>query len=180
MARALGVLTAALAAGVLLPDAAAADLYRCQRGDGSAVYTDNPGSCPNAQTHTPSGALQRVESAPSSRPAGRAPGPDRAVLEQHAAADTARAWRQKKLRKEEELRAVDQQRQDLQEYVTWCNRGGDLVQRDASGLKRKVSCDSVRDELESLEAQRSELQAYLEEGLEEECRRAGCLPGWIR
>ena len=26
----------------------------------------------------------------------------------------------------------------------------------------------------------AELDAYLEQGLAEECRRAGCLPGWIR
>jgi hypothetical protein len=178
MARALGVLMAGLAAGVLLPDTGTAGLYRCSRPDGSVVYTDNPGSCPNAQSHESSGAVQRIQEAPPSSAAAGAP--DQAALRQQAEADAARAWRQKKLRNEEELRALDRQRERLLEYVTWCNRGGELIQRDASGLKRKVSCGSVRGELEALEARRAEVQAYLAEGLEEECRRAGCLPGWIR
>ena len=180
MARALGVLTAVLAAGVVLPGAAAAGLYRCPRPDGSVVYTDNPGSCPNAQSHEPSGAVQRIQGAPPSRAAARAPAPDQAALQQQAEADNARAWRQKKLQSEQELRGLDQQRENLLQYVTWCNRGGELIQRDASGLNRKVSCGSVRGELEAVDARRAELRAYLDEGLEEECRRAGCLPGWIR
>jgi hypothetical protein len=38
----------------------------------------------------------------------------------------------------------------------------------------------VRRDYASLEKQQEETRAYLDEGLEEECRRAGCLPGWIR
>ncbi len=177
-----GVIAAAtaLAAATLLPLAAAAELYRCPGPDGSTVYTDNPNACPDAVAHKPSGALQRIPHAPPPRAAAPAPTTARAAMEQQAEADTARVWREKKQRHQEELRGLDRQREHLREYVTWCNRGGELITRDTSGLNRQVSCGSVRDELEAVEARRAELQAYLDEGLEEECRLAGCLPGWIR
>ncbi len=171
---------AALAAAALLPLAAAAELYRCPGPDGSTVYTDNPNACPNAVAHTLSGALQRIQNAPSSRAAPPAPTPSRSAMEQQAEADTARVWREKKQLHQEELRDLDRQREHLLEYVTWCNRGGELITRDAAGLNRKVSCGSVRGELDAVETRRAEVQAYLDEGLEEECRLAGCLPGWIR
>jgi hypothetical protein len=180
MASARGVFTAALVAAFLGPGTAAADLYRCPGPDGSTVFTDNPNACSHAVTHEPSGALQRVPGTTPSRAGAAAPAPDRAELAREAEADTVRAWREKKRRSEEELRGLDAQREQLLEYVTWCNRGGELIRRDASGLNRKVSCGRVRDELEALESRRAEVQAYLDEGLEEECRRAGCLPGWIR
>jgi hypothetical protein len=33
---------------------------------------------------------------------------------------------------------------------------------------------------ERLEGEQSAAEEYLREGLEDECRQAGCLPGWLR
>ena len=80
----------------------------------------------------------------------------------------------------EQIGILEKRKERLRRYVTWCNRGGELVGRDDAGLKHNVSCSGVRRELESLQADLASARAYLEDGLEEECRRAGCLPGWIR
>jgi hypothetical protein len=169
-----------LAAALYPADGLRADLYRCPGADGGTVFTDNPGACPGAREHQPSAVIQKVPSAPPARAARRPATAGRAAMQQQAEADRARAWRQKKTQKEQELRALTSRRDDLLEYVSWCNRGGELIRRDPSGLNRKVSCGQVRGELGSLETQMATVQAYLDEGLEEECRRAGCLPGWIR
>ena len=39
-----------------------AGLYRCQRADGSVVYTDRQATCPGARPHEPRGEVQSVES----------------------------------------------------------------------------------------------------------------------
>ena len=170
-----------LIAALFAPDASRADLYRCPKPGGGAVFTDNPNACPGARQHQPSAVVQKIPTAvPSARAASRAPAPGRAALRRQAEADMARAWRQKKTEKERELRHLDSRRDKLLEAVTWCNRGGELLQRDASGLNRKVSCKGVRGDLAALETRMASIQSYLDEGLEEECRRAGCLPGWIR
>jgi len=41
-------------------------------------------------------------------------------------------------------------------------------------------CDVLRENAWALHRQEVALEGYLEEGLREECRRAGCLPGWVR
>jgi hypothetical protein len=43
-----------------------------------------------------------------------------------------------------------------------------------------VSCEELEAEQQAVRSDEKRLEAYLDEGLEEECRRAGCLPGWIR
>ena len=167
--------------GVLIvADAPRADLYRCPAPDGGSVFTDNPNACPGARAHQPTAVIQKIPTAPPPRAASRAPAPNRAAMQQQAEADMARAWRQKKTQKEQALRAISSRRDHLLEAVTWCNRGGELLRRDASGLNRKVSCKRVRGDLAALETEVASVKAYLDEGLEEECRRAGCLPGWIR
>ena len=55
-----------------------------------------------------------------------------------------------------------------------------LILTDDAGIRQNVPCDDLRRELAELERERAELRAYLEGGLAEECRRAGCLPGWLR
>lgn len=157
-----------------------ADLYRCEGADGRVTYTDNAAACPQARKHETTGAVQTVPSAPPpvARPASRAAQQGSLTREAEAAAEES--WRSRKMQAQEQLEAVEQRRERLREAVGWCNRGGELWKKDEAGIKHGVSCDAVRREFEAIEPRIAELRAYLDGGLEEECRRAGCLPGWIR
>ena len=61
-----------------------------------------------------------------------------------------------------------------------CNRGHALYVEDETGIRRSYKCRDVDNEYEQAKARLAGLRLYLDDGLEEECRRAGCLPGWIR
>lgn len=157
---------------------ASAGFYRCQRADGSVVFTDSQATCPGASEHEPAAAVQSLGSssgptrwAPASLPPAHAPELD-AQREAH--------WRQKKLEAERDLAQVSDRIRELEPFVTICNRGGYLYKTQDNGLKHKVSCDRVRDDFASLERESLELREYLDHGLGEECRTAGCLPGWLR
>jgi hypothetical protein len=167
---------AVLALVAALAPAARAEMYRCEGPDGAPLYTSDASQCPGARAHEPRGAVQTHESRPAAAPrppAARAPG---------LADDEARAavWRGKRAKAVAELERVSDLRQRSERAVGWCNRGGDLYVEEDTGLRRGVSCDSVRREQEELERAEAELKSYLGGGLEEECRRAGCLPGWVR
>lgn len=79
-----------------------------------------------------------------------------------------------------ELEAIERRQASLERSVKHCNRGGELFTTLENGLKRGVSCDAVRSTVAKLDGRREELRAYLDGGLREECRKAGCRPGWIR
>jgi hypothetical protein len=66
------------------------------------------------------------------------------------------------------------------EVVGWCNRGHEVWATDRDGLRRGVDCNEVKRDEQKLRTLTEGIENYLAEGLEEECRRAGCLPGWIR
>jgi len=78
------------------------------------------------------------------------------------------------------LQDIERNFDELEEIVTWCNRGGELVIEDRVGVRDDYSCDEARESHERASARRKELKRYLSGGLEDECRRAGCLPGWVR
>lgn len=176
LARGRWIAVAVVAAALLAPQPAPAELYRCVGAGGRVSFTDNPGSCPTAKPHQPPDVIQKGP--PPAPPA--APAASRAVLRDQAEQDHARTWREKKRHMERELAMLQARRDDIQEYAVWCKRGGDIYRKDAAGLKQKVSCGSVHAEVDRLEKGIAAARAYLEEGLAEECRRAGCLPGWIR
>ena len=90
-------------------------------------------------------------------------------------------WRDKKRGAERTLADARARAEYLDRAVTFCKRGNYLyTEDDATGLRQDVKCDDVVEEAQHLDAQVKELEQYLAEGLEEECRRAGCLPGWLR
>ena len=67
------------------------------------------------------------------------------------------------------------------QIVKWCNRGASMHTRDVNGKPiREYDCDEARAEYEKIQKRLAQLDTYLDTGLAEECRRAGCLPGWIR
>jgi hypothetical protein len=82
--------------------------------------------------------------------------------------------------KQEELRQVAAEHAALRGYVTFCNDGHTVFTRDAAGVKERIPCSQLHARLTALDSQAAELRNYLEHELPEECRRAGCLPGWIR
>jgi hypothetical protein len=174
--RAGGLLTIALVAS----GAARAELLRCTGPDGKTIYTDDKSVCPEAEPFEPAAVLHGTErqapvepSQRRKRVASRESAPD-------ADAGQAEHWRGLRSAKQEELRQIAAERAELKGYVAWCNRGGSVVTRDQAGIKQKVRCDQLRDIMAALDTRKADIDEYLEHGLPEECRRAGCLPGWIR
>jgi hypothetical protein len=169
------VLAVGLAAGSTLP--AGAEIFRCQLADGSFTFTGDPASCAGgARLHKPSGNVQTlpVEPAPAppatGAPAALAPAEDgQAVM-----------WRRRRADAERELGALGSGIDDFRQLVSWCNRGGDLTVENEYGLRQNYSCDDARVTYERMTARIDELRRYLDGGIDEECRRSGCLPGWIR
>jgi hypothetical protein len=162
-----------------------AELLRCKGPDGRMIYTDNKVLCPGAKHVEPRGEVHRAKG-PDAPAASRSPlgdRRDRAESRRRAAeaeAGEARRWRRKREEGEEALRTIAGRRVELKEVVTWCNRGGSIVARDDAGIKQNVPCRQIRTEYTALDDEEAKIRAYLERGLAEECRRAGCLPGWIR
>jgi hypothetical protein len=157
------------------PDARAG-LFRCQRPDGSVVYTDSQATCPGARPHEPQATVQSVDIAESSRrlaPAPRTFAP--------AAGELAEAqWRNKKQQAEQELEQLTLRASEIEPFITTCNRGGYLWMKQDNGLKKRIPCSGLREHFAELESRRTSLHEYLEHGISDECRRAGCLPGWLR
>lgn len=163
---------------------AGAELYRCKGPDGKTLYTDNKALCPGADAFEPQGEVQEAPGPDArSTPASRDTRADRAEarrLAEESEQGEARRWRQKREDAERRLEEVGQRRAYLGEYVTWCNRGGSVLMRDDAGIKRKIPCTALRAEIATLETEEAQLHQYLEQELPEACRRAGCLPGWLR
>lgn len=167
--------------GALPQIVAAADLLRCTGPDGRTIFTDDKSVCPEAEPYQPSGSVQAVD-AKSPAPSEDAPAAQGAPREKAADAQAAEAqrWRDLKAQKQGELRQVTAEHATLRSYVTFCNDGHTVYARDASGVKERISCSQLHARLTELDARATALRHYLENELPEECRRAGCLPGWIR
>ena len=186
LATGLGVLGLALGCAALPEVAAAADLLRCTGPDGRTIFTDDKSVCPEAKPYEPSGSVQSVskpqaprgETSPSSKApdAPAAPGPSA----KDAQAAEAEHWRERKRLKQDELRQLMAEQTHLKSYVTFCNDGHTVFTRDAAGVKEKIPCSQLHARLDEIDAQTASLRNYIENELPEECRRAGCLPGWIR
>ena len=174
----------ALALAVTSEDASA-ELFRCQQPDGRVVFTDREDACPGADPYTPVGAVQTFRSSPTVvAPAAASAAPSNGAGASPLVALDAGAqpglWREKKVNAAEELEALEQKWGYLNEYITHCNRHRQILKTDASGLRYEVSCDNIREVYAQVKTRLAEVRSYLAGKLEEECRRAGCLPGWIR
>jgi len=176
---------AALAFALLTSAAAHAEIFKCVGANGEVRFTSNAAQCPNAQPHAPKEvAVQRVEKAQplaSARP-GAKPAQRRApVAAVDESAGAEELWRTKKAEAQQSLRMIEAELAHLQAAVRWCNDGNLLwVEDERTGIRKDVPCSEVDATKEALEAEKERAEQYLEEGLEEECRRAGCLPGWLR
>jgi len=174
MVRSL-LLAAVLALGT--SEAARTEIYKCVGPDGKTLFTSDLSQCPGAERHESSGRLETVPSR-SRPPVGRPPASRRGQV--IGSAGNKALWSGKKREAETELRDLEQRLEYLRRAVTWCNRGHALYTEDDHGIRSSYDCGDVRNEHEEVKARLEGLRLYLDEGLEEECRRAGCLPGWIR
>lgn len=160
---------------------ATAELYRCVRADGSTVYTDSKATCPGAKAHHPTGVVQNYRSpAPAPARAAVSLRAERAALIDRSQAASEASWRRKKQQTIDELEKVTKRIGNWKRFVTHCNRGGSLYRTKENGLRTGLSCDWLRREVPTLENRRDVLQEYLDHGLREDCRKSGCLPGWLR
>lgn len=171
----LPALGLALACAGVLPQAARASMYECKGPDGKTLYTSNASLCPGASVHVPTGHVVHThDTAEPAAPSGR-----NAV----SAADQqalAAPWRAKKQHAEARLQKVSALLTKLDKAEGWCNRGNSLYREDENGIRHDYSCKKVRSRQQALSQEQAKLQKYLSGGLAEECRKAGCLPGWIR
>jgi hypothetical protein len=93
---------------------------------------------------------------------------------------TEAQWRNKKQQAEQELEQLTLRASEIEPFITTCNRGGYLWMKQDNGLKKRIPCSGLREHFAELESRRTSLHEYLEHGISDECRRAGCLPGWLR
>lgn len=175
----------ALALCGALAGPAAGEVFRCVGPNGEIRFTSNAAQCPNAAPHAPKAAVQRVDGASpqlaTARP-GAIPRPRSGAPAAHDDSDLQeQAWRQKKSDAEHRLHTLQAALDHILAAVRWCNKGhGVTKENPRTGLREDVSCEDVYDERDRLEAEAEDARAYVATGLEEECRRTGCLPGWIR
>ncbi len=177
------LLVLAFLALALAPAPAAAGLYKCTDAAGRVSYTGDPHDCPGrSEQHETRREIQ--DSGTPTPPAARATRTrrPRPTLADTVSRDEAAAamWEGKRTQAEAALRQVEASLPRWERLQTNCNRGADAWTTDEAGVKHKVTCEQISSALERAEAERTRLRAYLGGGLEEECRRAGCLPGWIR
>jgi len=182
-------LRAALSAvfALALAASAQAEIFKCVGPDGGVRFTSNAAQCPNAAPHAPKeDAVQRVErrEAPlaSARP-GSLPSAHRTAVP--AARDTSAAaeatWRGKKAEAEGNVRTLEVAHERVLAAVRWCNKGHGVTTQDPrTGIREQVPCKEIDADRTKIERELEEARTYLATGLEEECREAGCLPGWIR
>ena len=171
----LHLLALAFALGAWEP--AWAEIYKCVGADGKTLFTSDQSQCPGAEQHQSTGRLETVPKQPRSS-VRRPPARRRHAIGGQAGNEAL--WRGKKLRAETELRDLEGRLEYVSQAVTWCNRGRSLYTEDDTGIRRGYDCREVHNEHQQIKARMAGLRVYLDEGLEEECRRAGCLPGWIR
>jgi hypothetical protein len=164
---------------------AAGEIFRCRQADGSLTFTSDPSTCAGrARVHEPTREIQVMDQgrAPRSAPASPAPSPGASPASPPGSTEDAQAamWARKKSEAEQELARLEGGLEEFRQLVAWCNRGGGLVVEDSVGLRRDYSCEDARAAYEKMEPRIEFLRDYLDHGLAEECRRSGCLPGWIR
>jgi hypothetical protein len=166
--------------GLALSAAAHAETYRCEGPDGKTLFTSDRSLCPRARLHESRGQIQRAPGGPELPPARPRETLESRARRAHADEAEASVWRTRRARAEAELDQARGRLEALHQVAGWCNRGHEVWATDADGLRHGVDCAELEAQQKALQREERRLEAYLAAGLEEECRRAGCLPGWIR
>ena len=154
------------------------EIYKCQGPDGKTLYTTDRSQCPGSDAHDLKGQVQSVDSSASAPPRRSLPA---ARGDADSEAIQRASWQAKKRNAEATLAEERERLRYLERMVTACNRGADLyVEDEDTGIRHGYSCDNVKAERVESAGLIQRAESFLAEGLEDECRRAGCLPGWIR
>ncbi len=166
-----------------LATAAHAELFRCTGPDGKTIFTDQKKVCPGAEASEPAGVVQRIETPKA--PERDDPGAPAALPSDPNAEDTeaaeAAAWRQKKRDAEQQVAKISAEIDAIDRVAGHCKRPGNyVVTRDDAGIKQVANCSELMRHFDDLQRQEAAAREYLATGLAEDCRRAGCLPGWVR
>ena len=162
---------------------ARAELFRCTGPDGKTIFTDQKETCPGADPFEPSGVVHKaVTPGPPAEQPGEAAPPARGSdpLAEEAQERAAAQWKMRKSEAEQKVQSLRSQREYLEKYVSYCNRGDYVTTRDDAGIKQVVNCSKLKQQRADLEQQEAAAREYLETGLADDCRKAGCLPGWVR
>lgn len=180
------ILLGALVVACALAAPAQAEIFRCVGADGAVRFTGDASKCPNAAPHAPkAAALQRVGKTPAPLTSARTGGASKARRSRAAAPDASAAaeaaWRQKKAEADRSVRALEMTRERIVAAVHWCNKGhGVTAENPRTGLREPVKCSEIDEQRAQLQTDLERARSYQAGGLEEECRAAGCLPGWLR
>ncbi|HTF36294.1 MAG TPA: hypothetical protein VK714_21640 [Myxococcota bacterium] len=174
----IGLLWAALMAQPAL----AGELLTYRTPDGGLGITDNPKLVPpgseilRRDPETP----QRGETSrdPVSPPTARRSIPARRSGEADPDRAEATRWRQRlRQARQEEERAAHALQQAERDYRS-CRHRENFGSSYQAHIPGETACDEAPVVAAQQEYERA--KAYAEDGIEDECRRAGCLPGWLR
>jgi len=158
---------------------AARELLRYRAPDGHVGMTDDPARVP------PGATILARETVREPAPAAEAPARERVLAAARvprtpAASDDAAAedfWRERARRVLADLSRA----RDATAVAERVARGACRRYRDHFGsLRSSGDCAYEREQLRLARERQAAVRTYLLEDLGEECRRGGCLPGWIR
>jgi hypothetical protein len=182
------LLTAAFGALALaLAGPAIAELVEYRTPDGRTGYTNDPARLPPGARIV--SAREESAASPPATPAAAPPAPGVRATPAASHAESANAesdaeaewqWRE---RKASAAGAVDQARRDLasaERLYSDCRGRENYWNARYAHSPVDSSCDDEGDRLEAARERLAEAEAYLADGLFEDCRRSGCLPGWVR
>ena len=154
-----------------------AELFQCTGPDGETIFTDQRGVCPNEKSFEPDAVVHKATDTTKGR-AARAR--HRQWVEERAAESGEQVWKQKKADAQARIDQIQERREKMKPYVSHCNRGGYVTTRDDAGIEEVVNCSKLRHDFAKLDELEQDATNYLTNVLPEECRKAGCLPGWLR
>ena len=163
--------------GSSFADAAEAGIYKCTGPDGKTRYTSDRSQCRNAEPQILKRKLQNVLDHGAARSRASRP-----AAQRHGAAGDGleSMWRAKRSTAERRLEEAEHRTSEMRKVIRSCNRGGEWYKTQESGIRKHIPCSELREKLAEAQQKRDDLVQYLADGLEDECRRAGCRPGWVR
>jgi hypothetical protein len=151
---------------------------------GAMVVDRVPKSAPKPRAESPPAAVDPSQAGEGPRAVEGAPAPALSDAERREAEEAAAEamWRSKRRQANEELSRATATYRYAEEIRRECERRERTVQVvPGYGMVEKRECSPADLEFIAQATETyEEAKRYAERGIEDECRRASCLPGWIR